>query len=394
MAPAQELLSFHFFPSLPKELRLNIWELSVPRERIIDVSLRLHRGRRYELAAAEPRYLGRNALRKPISGERYRASTPGAKLNSKFLRVNGEAREVALGFYRVHIPMYFRGPTRTERTTLYFSPEHDFMRIRAETPVRETLVDFFWDLKAYDPKDIGLLKLAVDLEGFCSHELQYLKPTDLFLIRQQSAVRETLSQLREVWFVYVQPSARGLVAAAEGVFHVAKPRHGCVQAIPFRAGGPMFERLGADPRPWVREELEQFHMGMFDPRELLFRWRRMLRSWGIQHDPNRTDYRLLFSRYPSESDRAERGRETGELHRMMQGLVLEGAGDAGSGASPQSAEQKAGQGEERRAANSFWLFPVEAAGEVGEGEKLADMDFQPCRVLDLSSFWPALGELR
>lgn len=380
MSPSEQQV-FHLFPALPKELRLQIWEAVVPRERMIHISLNVHKGRRYELAAAEPRYLERNHLRKPISGERYRAMAEGEHLNSKFLRVNSEARSVALGFYRVHIPIYLGGPDRTERTTLLFNPEHDFLQIRAEAPVKETLIDFLWDLRAYDPKDVGLLKLAIDLEGFCANDLQYLRRSDLFLIRQRLALVETLSQLKEVWFINLQSSRRMRKQPEE---LVTAQRH-AGGAFPVAGGLPTIERIGADPRDGLEQALERFYMGDIDPREVLFRWRRLLRTWEIDHEDGQVEYRVLFAVTP------ERQRQTlriKELNQAMEFLTLQEEQPNGNSAPP--VQGRMDWADSSMAAVGFWLFPVESIGQIREGEKLADMDFYPGRVLDMREHWPEL----
>lgn len=380
--------TFPLFPFLPKELRLQIWESAVPRERLIRVSLKQHRGRRYELAAAEPRYLQRNALRKPISGERYRASVEGHKLNSKFLSVDSEAREVALRFYRIHIPMYFIGPEYTERTTLYINPEHDVLHIQADAPVKETLLDFLWDLKAYDPKDIGLLKLAVDLDSFCANDLQYFRPCDIFLIRQRAALVETLAQLNEVWFVHLQTPRKNLaLPALLGIPEVTGLHANW--ALPVRGGkpAPAFERQGLDRRDGVEGSLERVSMGAVDPREIIFRWRRLLNKWGVVCNPE-LQYRLLVAEGPfGPRQMWEAGaRELCTAYQTRKGTEGNGIAE----------RHKMGglhvdrDAPQRETATGFWLFPVEAVGEVQEGDKLADMDFSAARVLDLREFRPEL----
>lgn len=385
--------SFHPFPSLPKELRLQIWEDVIPQERMIRISLAPHRGRRYDLASAAPRYQRRNHLNKPISGERYRAVVHGRHLNSKYLRVNSEARSVALAFYRVQVPVYMTGPTHTERSVLYFNPEHDFLHIWADAPVKDTLIDFLWDLRAYDPRGVGLRKLGVDLEGFCANDLQYLRKCDLLLIRQRTVLVETLSQLSDVWFINLQASSTsGWKPQQRMSFHHTSRCH-------FRNNGPVlgdvpiFQRLGVDCRSGVEDELEKVYMGDVDPREVLFRWRRLLRTWGVEYEiSGQVDYRLFVGNVPLDFPKQQQSVELAEVQLAMEVATLEKntAGDqivedleylpkyAGS-----SATQRPGN-------TGFWLFPLEAVGELGEGERLADMDFLPRRVLDMRNHRPEL----
>ncbi|ROV93694.1 hypothetical protein VPNG_08850 [Cytospora leucostoma] len=221
-----------------------------------------------------PRYLEKNHLGKPVSGPRYKATAEGHGLNSKLLRVNREARDVALAFYRVHLPFFLWSPgtCRVKATTLYLNPEHDVLHLRADAPVKETLVDFFWDMKAYDPKGVGLVKLGLDLEGLCTHDLQYLRRSDLLLIRQRQILVDTLSQLKELWFIYAQDE-------------------------------------------------------------------------------------------------------------KLNGADLPVAGRTGCGEEARR---------EQSVAVGYWLFPVEAVGSIGEGERLRDMNFRPCRLLDMRNHPPEL----
>lgn len=374
---------FHPFQSLPKELRLDIWELALPRQRMIHISLKLHEGRRYDLADAEPPYVQRNHLRKPISGERYRAVIYGNQLNSKFLYVNREARGVALGFYRVHMPVYLTGPTCSQRSTFYFNPEHDFLHITADAPVKDTLIDFLWDLKAYDPKDIGLLKLAVDLDGFCANDLQYLKPSDLFLIRRRSAFVQTLSQLKEVWFINLQ--------SAKLTTNTTKParRPFLTSTRPILGSTPTFQRAGTDRRPGVERELEQVYMGAIDPREIVFRWRRLLRTWAVDHESGQTDYRLLIGSIPGLNQQQQ-----WNVRKLNQAVDLLTLGESEAHQHDHQTGRFSGTDEKEdetgMAAVGFWLFPLEAIGEIREGDKLADMDFYPGRVVDMRNHWPEL----
>lgn len=384
---------FHWFPYLPRELRLQIWEAAVPRERLIHISLKAHGGRRYELAAAEPRYLERNHLRKPISGERYRAVAEGRQLNSKLLKVNRESREVARKFYRVQIPIYLTGPTITEKTTLLFNPEHDFLHIEAEAPVKETLLDFLWDLKAYDPKDVGLLKLAVDLNAFCANDLQYLRKCDIYLIRQRAALVDTLSQLKSVWFINRQSARRALVRTSrQDTTDPTIPQ--CGGAVPVTGGQPTLERIGTDPRSGLAKALEQVYMGEIDPREILFRWRRLLRTWRVEHDETQVEYRVALASTPEQQRPSDGVKQTGQFADVS-------SKDHEEGPPPPPHEQTmsraraltlaAGQnGLTPALVAGFWLFPVEALGTIGEGDKLADMDFQFGRVLDMREYWPEL----
>lgn len=395
--------TFHLFPSLPKELRLDIWEEAVPRERLIRVYLSLLKEREDKLP---PRYLKKNHLGNPISGPRYKAVAEGHQINSKFLCVNKEAREVALAFYRVHMPFSLRAPGTNraeESTTLYLSPEHDVLHIEADAPVKETLIDFFWDMKAYDPKGVGLAKIAIDLEGLCAHDLQYLRTSDLLLIRQRNILVETLSQLREVWFVYVESGrSRPALISGQGICHVPDPdshtgrgrssiNKGLTTSpgiVPIAGNISTFERVGSDPRKTAETELSRLYMGKIDPREVVWRWRRLLRNWAIRHQPEQVKYRLLVGQRPVSRQKTWLVRSIDHTKDFISVKDAEcGGGEL------QSAAEYVGKEEEHRGktvAVGHWMFPVEALGEIGEGDSLLDVDFRPCRFLDMRNHWPEL----
>lgn len=380
--------TFPLFSSLPKELRLQIWEEAIPRERLLQISLV-----NSQTADGEDdhpvRYLEKNHLRKPISGHGYCILAEDARLDHELLRVNSEARQAVLGFYRIHIPCYSAKSGTGEdptRETLHINPEHDVLQIRADAPVRQSLIDFLWDLKAYDPRGVGLLKLAVDLQGFCAHDLQYLKRSDVLLIRQRQALVETLSQLEEVWFVYME---------AGRVLH-KPPTEGPDDIVPFGGGMAAFDRVGPDRRDGVEAELRQLYMGSVDPRELIWRWKRLLRTWEVRHPPGQVKYRLMVAQKPVS--RAVRW-SVGRLAQAM-GLLnvrdqerreyAEFRSDTVGDESTSEQGTKEGTGEVKTAAVGFWSFPLDAVGEVGEGERLCDMDFRPNRFLDLRNYWPDL----
>lgn len=397
--PPHKTATFHPFPRLPIELRLQIWEQAIPQERMLRISLKPHSGRRYDLACDEPRYLHKNHLQKPISGERYRAevhaaaaaadgggecsSSNGRCIHSRFLRVNSEARRAAMCFYRVHIPVYMTGPRRTVRSTLYLNPEHDLLHIWAAAPVKDTLLDFLWDVKAYDPKNVGLRKLGVDLDGFCANDLQYLRKCDLLLIRHRNILIETLSQLSEVWFINLQAASR----STKPQKRTRTSKLGCVDSGATWGDVLAIQRLGADCRSGVDKELEKVFMGDVDPREILFRWRRLLRTWGIQYESSQVDYRLLVGNIPLSTSEHQASRLAETTHAMELLTLQQDKAKNDMAKTPTAQVESSAQ---TNMARGFWLFPLEAIGELGEGERLADMDFLPHRILDMRNHRPEL----
>ncbi|KAL1864589.1 hypothetical protein Daus18300_007606 [Diaporthe australafricana] len=386
-APQDE--TFPLFSFLPKELRLQIWEEAIPRERLLQISL--VNSHTAEAEDDQPvRWLEKNHLGKPISGHGYRIFAEDAQLDHELLRVNSEARQAVLKFYRIHIPCHSaakpatgEGEAAPTARTLHINPEHDVLQIRTEAPVRQSLIDFLWDLKAYDPKGVGLLKLAVDLQGFCAHDLQYLRRSDVLLIRQRQALVGTLSQLDEVWFVYAE--------AGRNRFK-PPPGGGPDDIVPFGGRMSAFERVGSDGRVGVEGELQRLYMGSVDPRELIWRWRRLLRTWEVRHAPGQVRYRLMVAQKPVSRAvkwSVDRLAQVMGLLNTMEQERRDESDTVGDGSVwKQSTEE--GGGETNKAAVGFWSFPLDAVGEVGEGKRLCDMDFRPNRFLDMRNYWPDL----
>ncbi|KAF3764186.1 hypothetical protein M406DRAFT_107371 [Cryphonectria parasitica EP155] len=375
--PPKQENTFLLFPFLPKELRLQIWELAIPRERLIQIIVRLHQGERYDLAASEPRYTKKNALGNTISGELYCTTVRSVRLLSKFMRVSKEARAAALSVNRIHIPVYLKGDSFTEKTMLYLNPEHDVLHLRADSPVHKTLLDFLWDLKAYDPKGVGLRKLAVDLGAFCDNDLRLLKEPDLPLFRHRTILRETLAQLEQVWFLHLQcHPTNSLLARAARVLRGSADGN---LPLPIAGTTASFERLGAGPGVGEDKALEAVNMGSVDPRELLLRWRRFVRAWVPDYEALKTDYRLFIPAWAFDDDNDEEQRNAPHLWREPVGS----RGDLPSWATGKEGgwpRPKKGQ------AFGFWLFPVEAAGEIGESDDLAAMTTRAGFKVNLSHF--------
>lgn len=112
---------------------------------------------------------------------RYRVAVLGYHILSKLLSVNHEARRVAVTFYRVRIPFTFtRAPLKQalravttvpqEVHVLPFNPEYDVLQVSVFFwPDGSTVGGFLLDLKALDPRGIGLRKLVLDVDDWPSH---------------------------------------------------------------------------------------------------------------------------------------------------------------------------------------------------------------------------------
>jgi len=185
------------------------------------------------------------------------------------------------------MPCRFTGGA-TGHGTFHFSPEWDFLHISAEWPAKDTLVDFLYHLKTiHDPRHIGLLNLAVDGSGLNANDLYGLQSSDLDS-EVRSAFVETLTQLREVWFISTPRVGRQILGvlnglgASETIFNRFLP----ILPIP-----PIFERLHRDPRP-IAQDLKKL-TGLAKSRDVLQLWLQLLKKWRIS--PPGIEYRFLLA---------------------------------------------------------------------------------------------------
>ncbi|KAK7923536.1 hypothetical protein PG985_007607 [Apiospora marii] len=196
-SPSSHLDGFPKFACLPGEIRQEIWRQALPRNRLIMVDFRPSQN-----GDQGPPSTEKNELGKETSGSAYRPVVPGAHLYSSLLGVNRESRSEALRIYRVLIPclVWAGKTTTTKEAVLYFSPERDFLHLHntSQGSVRETLVDFFYDLKAYDPHGVGIRNLAVDYRTLDAWD-RFLRPPEIEPPSARAAYLETLAQLQRVF---------------------------------------------------------------------------------------------------------------------------------------------------------------------------------------------------
>jgi hypothetical protein len=142
--------SFHFFPSLPAEIRLYIWNLSLPTNRIIRITC--DRGI------------------KPTS-RRYARAFHADHPNPAQLQVNREAREETL---RVFVP-YFR-TEESPHACIYLAPQRDTVRLteavlaylgEAERNALQRMIIEVHDylmFETYGMKDLGCMQGLKDVD--------------------------------------------------------------------------------------------------------------------------------------------------------------------------------------------------------------------------------------
>jgi hypothetical protein len=388
--------TFTLFPLLPTELRLKIWRHSLQRRRIIKVFLRAER-----LFHPEQTTTQETESTTPGSKiERYRAYVNGWQTLSKLMRVNCEAREAALEFYRVHLPCWLRyGETASEfplerNGILCFNPEYDFLHITWEMWAEDTLLDFLYHLKTtYDPHHVGLLNLAVDDTGLPGDLLE-LQPSNLDP-GVRTAFVETLTQLREVFFVSQQVVGRQY---DKRIFWPTQPTEPFFnRSLPLRGLAPTFERLHRDPRP-IAQDLGRMFIES-DPRRIIHLWKQLLHNFGVL--PSQIEYRFCMGisqigqgiydhRSAERWLQKEDDQWTAAHPDPDPDQVVENKKNFLSWAfdrlwKEKKTENKTGDlAEVVQPAIGFWLFPVEMLDAVDSKQGIHDL-------VDVSTQWPELA---
>lgn len=385
----EEEFNFPLFSLLPKELRLKIWRHTLQRQRIIRLRLLNQRGKTAIQADENPESTS--------NGERYFTIVDGTQLLSKLLRVNKESREEALMFHRVHLPCRFTGGAMRDGSnghgTLHFNPEWDFLYIGAEWPAKDTLVTFLYHLKTiHDPRHVGLLNLAVDGNGLSGSNLYGLQSSDLDS-EVRSAFVETLSQLREVWFVSTPVVGRQINGILSG-FGTSETLFN--RSFPIMTTPPTFDRLQRDPRP-ITQDLEKT-TGLARSRDVIFLWLRLLKKWCTSSP--KIEYRFLLAFDPTMG-----GNQITDRRSAMSWLQKEDnqwngrAPDDGFLKNrtvkwPIGAEDEKYKNEDLentvRPAFGFWLFPVEALGPI-DGEGLSENLGSRPDFVNMTEYWPELA---
>lgn len=404
---------FSRFSQLPPELRLRIWHSSLEDHRRwlkIDIATGplappvLYTPPAAAAAPEIPAYSTRNQLGNVISGRSYIASTRGLQLHSKLLRTSREARGAALRFYRVHIPLHFWAdpvdrylPLTTLdrhvpvlRGTLYSNPEHDVVQLsstaRGDADDQHPLLDFIHDLKAYDPRGIGICNLAL---GSCGmRDLHSLAKQRLDAPAVDAFV-DCVSRLQGIIWMAESFSGRAFVG-----WRLSLPRAGVHfnHSMPIRGASPRFDLVGRDPRP-VGPELKHVVTTSTNPRQMHIWWHELLERWEIR--PVRPiKERVLFAHrtdWPSAKGEVWDAQSAhdflkeeenswiksqlsqhGFIRQLAGRVPIEGPNELANATRP---------------AVGFWLFPVEALGDDGE----IVVDGTPRRMFDLTGHWPELA---
>ncbi|KAI0381202.1 hypothetical protein F5Y04DRAFT_256004 [Hypomontagnella monticulosa] len=386
---------FPQFSLLPKELRLDIWEHEMRRHRIIVIRAEI---------PFDPYMEGPSVEDLPVEGP----FVDGDKILSKLLRINREARQAALQFYRVHMPCTFTGGYREDRIsissgTLLLNPEFDILHVRAiSNNGTNILFDLTYSVKALDPLGIGILNMAFDVFDICDI-LNYPSFTDMTTIdpRKREALMTTIAQLNEVFFITRNEARHYIRETTINKIKLHRYR-------PIWSRIPTFDRLARDPRP-IGDELHEVYIYMAEARYMVVRWRTTLQSWGVPLHPL-SKYRFLVTTGNSvildragveawldyeDSSWGEKLRHISNFKNIDR--LLKPNKEEFFRLRKQRIEVPRSPEEHKRALLEktpvgFWLFPVEALGQFPpDGGVEDEVVPETVKIVDLSAHWPELG---
>ncbi|KAH8680803.1 hypothetical protein BX600DRAFT_504557 [Xylariales sp. PMI_506] len=383
-----EDVMFPKFSMLPIELRQHIWRLALERHRLLDVILLFQHP-----SQVTNTYSSTNKLDKLISGDGYMPVVQAFQLNSKLLRVSRESRRAALSFYRVQFPCYLQDSKVRRRLgssegrvkgILYFNPEFDYIAPKVLGYQANAFIDFLHDLRAYDPRDIGVLNLALrhSTVRYGLEIVEAIPGPDV-----KASFLKSISQLQEIMWMVHSTSARG-ISEEEGFKDIGMRFN---YSLPIRAVTPYFDLLKRDPRPvWLevtnivvpnvealrsrvnwyeqlrRLEIPQAHSVK---ERVLFSYDSYLGDQQVYNVTSANTFlsqeqqQWLMSQYPPKDEK---------ITEISEGVPNEAKGELAQAVRP---------------AIGFWLFPLETLGSptrIEEGHSASN-------VLDMNRLWPELA---
>ncbi|KAI9170820.1 hypothetical protein HJFPF1_00294 [Paramyrothecium foliicola] len=174
-------------------------------------------------AAAEPKNIlcgsgqaGTSSRGDICARKQYCVTVRGGQIYSKILRVGCESRRAILGLQRLHISCHFERNGVLTGGTLHVNPELDFVRIQA-TKGNEAIVPCLCDLRISDPKNLGLLNLALDANTMAAFDNIDISPIDH---ATQNSLIKTIRHLKQVIFVGLGSAGRMYLGPLNGIMAI------------------------------------------------------------------------------------------------------------------------------------------------------------------------------
>lgn len=384
---------FHHFVRLPQELRLYIWEISLPCERLLGVRLVLN--------DSQPRGDAVNAGEGSSACNEDKIIVSGRKVVPKLLNICKESRSAALKFYRVQLPCdYESNNTRgnsgkaTGTGTFYFNPEFDIIKIRSSRRKR-SFVDFVLALRSHDSKNVGLLNLAMDINDLGCDALRDA-PLDGLDPAPRDDFTQTLSALKQVFFMSIEGAGRMYLGPLHGIPGMNDWE--MLRSMPIKGSVPRFQRIKSDPRK-IEEDLKKVYLGTFEPRKMIVRWRKILKKYSVNTQPG-VQYRFLLACEPRPKETEIIDQKSAAEYILHEDKTFQ---DGVERWEKRLKNKKIPRETPEflqtvpKTAIGFWLFPIQALGGLPpENLSLEESEQHISRsksVVDMTDFRPELGLL-
>jgi hypothetical protein len=386
-SPKSTSAHFTLFPLLPAELRIEIWRTSLQRQRILKVRLR----------GCEH---GQDHSHHERSTPRYEVVADGYGVMTKLLRINKESRDVALGFYRVRVPVkftsgecYSRVDGDTGMGTLHFNPIYDFLHIKPDDSTYDPrhIIDFLHDLRyRYDPlRHEGLRNICLDTEG-----LDSLTGLDMSCIaaEKRQSIQQVIETIDEIFFACVQRTGRMVLGIWSGA---QEDEYSFNRAFPITGARLTFDRLAKDPREGIKTSLRRVYL-TDDPSGMIRSWDKLLDMFEVDKMARRrARRRVLVTFSPADGEHEACDLESAKRWLKDEGELWDGL------MKEMSTQQDAprlevdggnNSGSDFESAFGFWLFGTEPF--VSDGEEEEKQQGDPGNgFVDLSKHVPELGLL-
>lgn len=305
---------FHCFQNLPAEIRFQAWSHALQRLRLIRIqTLRLTPAPLGSSTGANHAYTGRNTLGNIVSSVQYTfksgAGSPweSRKFPSALMAVNVEARQAALEFYYIKIPAAERIRSPNADAAIYLNPDWDYVRFLNRTPTQ--LLDFLWDMRAYDPKGRGikhwvvgfsetfgvtrpdLLSATTTQSAPFSFNSRISRPSPLqdWPCPDKAAMGSLLANLETVTFMHRDPDSSRLCNSRWSHFDYLNERH---DLLPVNARPHTFDFLDSDPRPGLSDALTTLWVKQ-SPVQVRRTFDILLSYFGVTRGPRTTLYHMV-----------------------------------------------------------------------------------------------------
>ncbi|VUC29382.1 unnamed protein product [Clonostachys rosea] len=280
--------SFHFFPRLPAEIKLQIWKLVyVPCRRLITIRLTDPSAApeqpdpygSYEEMVGSTDFADFNLWNdkpNPSIQDIWKVSIDQEPRRNPLMQISRECRQLAKQQFR--LPLCSNPNSDMPQPTLWLDPENDYIFIAQFDVPTLTFISFINHMRVSDPHGKGLLHIAFDSR--CRESLRGLEALSREAVFSENTLktfREAIFGLQSIWFIHLLGSdSRIMAGALSGTGNNAM---GLNRSIPIFPRAVEFDLFNSDPRP-IQASL-QIQTVWNDPKKPVEAWLRMERMLGF-----------------------------------------------------------------------------------------------------------------